>query len=939
MVLSGLATTDILSWIQSSGRSTFFHSKDEELILTRSSRKREQVSLVNICRKATPSKHRPNAFLFNGHLQTLWTAINPDDVFIYYKRKVFESDSLAYPGRFAVDFVVSRYETLDDPEVIDAARRYTLPTGLPPRTGLFTQRELSTMPSEDSNPMLVVLHGLSGGSHEEYLRHVLAPLAADKSWQACVVNSRGCSQTKISSGVLYNARSTWDLRQVVIWLRSTFPNRPLFGIGFSLGANILATYLAEEGENCQIRAAVFCANPWNIEICSMNLQKSLIGLEVYSRAMGSSTRRLFEQHAKELSTNPRVNPEAVRKVVYQHEFDRVLQCSTWGYPTEGAYYRDASCIDSILSIKIPFFALHAEDDPIATRDAIPFQEFTQTPYGVLLTTSWGGHLGWYEHNGDRWFVKPVYNFLNQMAKEIDLQEPFAIKKEGRLFDATTNKIGLNQDTAPKPGTFDPVRRKLDLVVSKSDGASRRLEPMGYYSNWALTAPKSLALWHEKCDDLLPCARTSKKPTNIMDKMMLNEPLRLPSGLELQNRLVKAAMAENMAPQHYPEENFVKAYGTWADGGWGMIMTGNVEVSSIHNGSPTNVIVPSQLPLAQQATARAAWKTWAATAQRSGTPALVQLVHPGRQSPAGSGNKKFFTKNVAPSAVPMNLGSSFIACAASALLFGTPRELTIEDISGKGGIIDQFVDGGKEVFAAGFKGVELHGAHGYLLTQFLSPKSNLRTDEFGGTAAKRAEIVVRIISGIRAVTSKDFCIGVKFNSADASDTGSVAEVLEQIKLITDAGVDFIEISGGTYESPTMLGTAQAEKREGTKRREAFFLDFARQVRQHFPSLPLMVTGGFRTRSGMESALQSEACDMVGIARPAAIIPKLPKDIILNTKDVPEERASLFIPPVKLPFPMNLVPIKSLGAGAESKHYAEQIQIIARGGIPKDTRIMV
>ncbi|KAH8820114.1 NADH:flavin oxidoreductase/NADH oxidase-like protein [Xylogone sp. PMI_703] len=422
----------------------------------------------------------------------------------------------------------------------------------------------------------------------------------------------------------------------------------------------------------------------------------------------------------------------------------------------------------------------------------------------------------------------------------------------------------------------------------------------------------------------------------MGSMKLSEPLQLPSGLELPNRLVKAAMAELFAPNRYPEEALIKTYGAWADGGWGMILTGNVEVSSIHNGSPLSVVAPSQLPEAERATARAAWKNWAATTQRSGTPAIVQIVHPGRQSPMGAGNKSIWTKSVAPSAVPMNFGPSLIARAAVAILFGAPRELTVEEISGKGGIIDQFVEGAMEVFAAGFKGVQLHGAHGYLLSQFLSPKSNLRTDEFGGTAAKRAEVVVRIIREIRNATGKDFQVGIKLNSADVSATGAVDEVFEQIQLIMDAGIDFVEISGGTYESPTMLATAQTEKKESTKRREAFFLDFAQQVRQRFPTLPLMVTGGFRSRSGMENALESGACDMVGIARPAAILPKLPKEIILN-KDVPEEHATLFLPPIKLPFLMSLIPIPSLGAGAETEYYKKQIQIIGKGGVPKDTRI--
>lgn len=234
----------MLSWIRPSARLSFFHSKDNKLLLTKKpgeSGVKQQVALADVCRSATPTKCHLNPFLFNGHLQTAWTAVKFDDVPVYYKRRMFEADNSMYKGHFAVDFVVEPYETpRDNAEATDEARRYTLPSGLPERTSFFSEEEFQALPSDDTKPMLVLLHGLSGGSHEIYLRHVLAPLIADGNWEACVFNSRGCSQTKITTGVLYNARATWDVRQTVKWLRKAFPNRPLFGIGFSLGANILA---------------------------------------------------------------------------------------------------------------------------------------------------------------------------------------------------------------------------------------------------------------------------------------------------------------------------------------------------------------------------------------------------------------------------------------------------------------------------------------------------------------------------------------------------------------------------------------------------------------------------------------------------------------------------------------------------------------------------
>ncbi|CAI7621589.1 hypothetical protein N7533_013136 [Penicillium manginii] len=469
LLLSGLVAMGLLSWLRPSGRVSFYHAKDNRLLLTKVSKSgtKEQTSLVDICRDATPESCNLNPFLFNGHLQTVWTTLKHDNVPVYYKRKMFESETPMFAGSYAIDFAVRPYDMPPSGELTDQARKYTQPDGLPPRTSFYSEEELSTLPSDDTKPMLVLLHGLSGGSHEVYLRHILAPLVEDGAWEACVVNSRGCAQTKISTGVLYNARATWDVRQSVKWLRKNFPNRPLFGIGFSLGANILANYLGEEGEDCQLKAAVICASPWNLDIGSANLQSTFLGREAYSKTMGTNMKKLFKSHIEEISKNPRIDPEAVMSITYLHEFDRHLQCPTWGYPTEGAYYRDASSTDAMLNIRIPFLCVQAEDDPIASYDALPFQEMAQTPYGVMVTTSWGGHLGWFEFGGARWFVKPVNNFLNKMAREIDTNIPGVVENPAKLPGQIASHPGPGKDVdaAPRP-EFHPVLRKLDMKFQK-----------------------------------------------------------------------------------------------------------------------------------------------------------------------------------------------------------------------------------------------------------------------------------------------------------------------------------------------------------------------------------------------------------------------------------------------------------------------------------------
>jgi 2,4-dienoyl-CoA reductase-like NADH-dependent reductase (Old Yellow Enzyme family) len=372
------------------------------------------------------------------------------------------------------------------------------------------------------------------------------------------------------------------------------------------------------------------------------------------------------------------------------------------------------------------------------------------------------------------------------------------------------------------------------------------------------------------------------------------------------------MVEIMAPSHDPDDTFSRVYSQWGGGGWGLILTGtsysalviafvaisllschlsnvgitlgNVQVTETYLGSSGDVAItgPRANPLAIQT----AWRNWATATQKEGTPALVQLCHPGRQSPIGAGTRSLLTKNLAPSPVAMNIESGCLARVTTNVMFGTPREMTHAEIIET---IQQFIDGARQAYPSGFKGVELHGAHGYLIAQFLSPKVNLRTDEFGGTPAKRAEIVLRIIEGIRTTTSPQFCVGIKMNSVDVSEQGDggLDACLEQMGLVVEAGIDFIEISGGSFENFSFLAVdppADAMtppaglpiRKKSTIEREAYFLDFAKKVRKRYPEVPLMVTGGFRSRTAMEAALKGGACDIIGIGRPATMVPALPID---------------------------------------------------------------
>ncbi|OAA60445.1 alpha beta hydrolase fold family [Niveomyces insectorum RCEF 264] len=406
-----------------------------------------------LCRDSTPPCQL-NPLLFNGHVQTMWSAVASAAAAppIHYRRKIFAANHTTYSGTFAVDFAARPHDDAD-------------PT-LPPRTGYFTEAQLAVVErgSDDHRPMLLVLHGLTGGSYETYLRHCIAPLRAkveedddndddDQNWVVAVVNSRGCANSAITSGVLFNARATWDIRQVARWAREKFPNRPLFGLGFSMGANILTNYVGEEGATCPLSAAVVVGNPFDLQISNKALQRTFLGRHIYETFMGSNVKQLMVYHKESFAKYTDLDYDRVMKIRYLYEFDREVQCQTWGYPTEEAYYRDASSCDSLLAIRIPFLAIQAKDDPIAVEEAVPYGEFKNNPYTVLCMTSLGGHLSWMEPGGGRWHAKPVSNFLKKMATEVDLA---AIPRNLHPLDKKQ----------PAGASFQPMRRKMVIHIDE-----------------------------------------------------------------------------------------------------------------------------------------------------------------------------------------------------------------------------------------------------------------------------------------------------------------------------------------------------------------------------------------------------------------------------------------------------------------------------------------
>jgi 2,4-dienoyl-CoA reductase-like NADH-dependent reductase (Old Yellow Enzyme family) len=320
---------------------------------------------------------------------------------------------------------------------------------------------------------------------------------------------------------------------------------------------------------------------------------------------------------------------------------------------------------------------------------------------------------------------------------------------------------------------------------------------------------------------------------------LNDPLDLPCGVRLGNRIAKAALSEALGDaDNSPDERIVTLYRRWAQGGYGLLITGNIMIDRDHLGEPGNIVIEDDRDLARLT-------EWTLAAHDGGAAIFAQLNHPGRQSNLLA----FGHKPVAPSPVPLAMPGA-----------ATPRELTSAEIED---IIDRFATAAGVCEEAGFDGVELHAAHGYLVTQFLSPLTNLRIDEWGGTPERRMRFLTEVVRRVRQRVSPGFAVAVKLNSADFQRGGFTEEDSRAVvAALAGEAVDLIEVSGGNYESPAMGGSAAP----ATRAREAYFLDYARSVRHEAGAVPIAVTGGFRNRTAMDDALKAGDCDLIGIARP-------------------------------------------------------------------------
>lgn len=375
----------------------------------------------------------------------------------------------------------------------------------------------------------------------------------------------------------------------------------------------------------------------------------------------------------------------------------------------------------------------------------------------------------------------------------------------------------------------------------------------------------------------------------MTEAKLNDALTLPCGATLPNRIAKAAMSEHLgSPTQSPTRGLARLYERWSAGGAGLLITGNVMIDRTHLEAVRNVAIGPNSNIDR-------FREWAEAGTAQGNHFWMQLNHPGRQTP-----RHLNPNPGAPSAVePVNL-------FRRAKAFGKPHAMDEAEI---GQAIRGFASAAAFAKAAGFTGAQVHGAHGYLVSQFLSPLTNQRSDRWGGSLENRARFARTVIAEIRRSVGDDFPIGIKLNSADFQRGGfTEEESMCVLGMLQEDGIDLVEISGGSYESRVMLDKVD-------NKREAFFLEYARRARAEV-DIPMMVTGGFRARSIMEEALASGALDVVGMARPFTNDPSVARDLLDRRSDRAAD------PPV-------MPGLGRLGGTSEAMMSVAQMGLLAQG----------
>ncbi len=313
--------------------------------------------------------------------------------------------------------------------------------------------------------------------------------------------------------------------------------------------------------------------------------------------------------------------------------------------------------------------------------------------------------------------------------------------------------------------------------------------------------------------------------------------------------------KNFDARGIPSDNLINVYKRWGEGELGTILTGNIMIEFDQLEAAGNPIIPRTAePKGERFEA---FKKLASESKAHGSLVIGQVSHPGRQ--VGSSIQKN----------PVSASDVQLEGNVMGMTFEKPHPATEDEIER---IMEGFTHAAEYLHAAGYDGIELHGAHGYLLAQFLAHSTNKRTDKYGGSLANRSRLIMEIAQRIHSRVPKDFILGIKINSVEFQEGGFDTNECKVLCAALEANkFDFVELSGGTYEELAFM-----HKRDSTKKREAFFLDFAEAIVPALKQTKTYITGGFKTVGAMVNALNT--VDGVGLARPTCQEPRLCADIL-------------------------------------------------------------
>ena len=313
--------------------------------------------------------------------------------------------------------------------------------------------------------------------------------------------------------------------------------------------------------------------------------------------------------------------------------------------------------------------------------------------------------------------------------------------------------------------------------------------------------------------------------------------------------------KNIEARGSPSSNLINVYKRWGEGGLGTILTGNIMFEYDQLEAAGNPIIPRTASFSGERFD--AFAKLAAASKKHGSLIVGRVSHPGRQV------ESRIQKN------PVSASDVQLEANVMGMTFEKPHAASSEEIER---ITDGFAHAPECLHKAGYDGIELHGAHGYLLAQFLSPTTNKRTDKYGGGLENRSCLIIEIAQEIRKRVPSSFIVGIKLNSVEFQDKGFEPEECKALCVSLEANsFDFVKLSGGTYES-----LAFAHKKESTKKRESFFFDFAEIIAPALTKMKTYTTGGFKAVGAMVKAL--EIVDGVGLARPICQEPRLCSDIL-------------------------------------------------------------